>query len=158
MKKLRNLILVLLTVAIVFSVELANAQNLSAKNKIIFKKAEKLTRQKKYITAVRYYEQILKSSENIETVMKIADIYFIFLPQKNYKKALNYYKRAEQDINTAISKNPKLGKRRKIKELKQTCTNNIKICLSQMGEIENAKNRYKDAKEKFDKENFDDNN
>lgn len=158
MGRFRNLILALLTVVIVFSVEMVNAQNLSAKNKIIFKKAEKLTRQKKYITAARYYEQILKSSENIETVMKIADIYFVFLPQKNYKKALNYYKRAKQDINAAISKNHKLAKRKKIKEFKQTCTNNIQICLSQMEKFENAKNRYKDAKEKFDKEDSDDNN
>ena len=152
MKKIKNLLLILLTVIFVFGLGIVNAQELSTENKVIFKKAERLTRQKKYLTAIHYYEKILQSNENIETLMKIGDIYFVSLTQKNYEKALEFYKRAEQAINAAINKNHKLERRRKIKEFKQTCSNNIKICLSHIEKFKGAKNRYKNAKDKFDKE------
>ncbi len=152
MKKIKNLVLVLLTVIFVSLFDVVNAQDLSTENKVIFKKAEKLTRQKKYLTAIRYYEKILQSNEDVETLMNIADIYFVYLPQKNYEKALEFYQRAEHAINAAINKNHKLERRKKIKEFKQTCANNIKICLSHIEKFDGAKNRYKNAKDKFDKE------
>ena len=156
MKKIKNLLLILLTVIFVFGLGIVNAQELSTENKVIFKKAERLTRQKKYLTAIHYYEKILQSNENIETLMKIGDIYFVSLTQKNYEKALEFYKRAEQSINVAINKNHKLEKRKKIKEFKQTCSNNIKICFSHIEKSDSAKNRYKNAKDKFDKEDAND--
>jgi len=150
MKKTNYLILILIT--FIFTFGTVNSQELKGKNKLIFKKAEKLTHQKKYLTAIHYYEEILKSNEHIETLMKIADVYFISLQQKNYKKALEFYKRAEKAMNSAINENRRLAKRKKIKEFKQTCTNNIKICLSHIEKFNETKNRHQAAKKRLDKD------
>ncbi|MCK5823639.1 MAG: hypothetical protein KAG95_06520 [Bacteroidales bacterium] len=150
MKNIKSLILIFLTLIFVFNFWTTKAQELSSKNKIIFKKAEKLTHKKKYLTAVHYYEEILKSNEHIETLMKIADIYFVSLQQKNYKKALEFYKRAEKAMNSAINENSRLAKRKKIKEFKQSCSNNIKICLSHIEKFDDARNRHTDAKKRLD--------
>ncbi|RLD58825.1 MAG: hypothetical protein DRJ01_12095 [Bacteroidetes bacterium] len=151
MKKITYLIIL---ITFIFTFGIVNSQELKGKDKLIFKKAEKLTHQKKYLTAIHYYEEILKSNEHVETLMNIADIYFISLSQKNYNKALEFYQRAESAINSAINKNRKLEKRKKIKELKQTCTNNIKICLSHIEEFNETKKRHKAAKKRLDNDNL----
>ncbi|MBE9467197.1 MAG: hypothetical protein IMY72_02610 [Bacteroidetes bacterium] len=153
MKKIQNLLLILLTVIFVLQFEIVQAQELSIENKIIFKKAEKQTHKKKYLTAIHYYEQILKNTEHIETLMKIADLYFVSLSQKNYYKALEFYKRAENAINIKINKNSKFGRRNKTKGFKQTCSNNIKICLLHIEKFDDAKKRHRDAKNRLDKDN-----